>query len=791
VFTLTLLSVVAISAQTPPPRRAPATNAGTVVISGHVVADATGEPIRNARVTLSPASQGTSVVLTDAAGAFQFRATKGRYGIVAGKTGYARAGATVQDADGAVELRLKKAASVAGRIVDERGDPVVGVQVSASTHSGAGNSPTSAATTDTDDRGEYRLDGLSDGSFIVGVTTLAAVGPSSNPSASRADPRTTYYPGTMTVGEAQALSLQAGEQRRGIDIVIPAERLAGTPGALFDDRFLPRPEPLPVRLGIETPERRPTGALRGRVVSSDGTPISFAHVYLFASAKADSGMVTTDVDGRFEFEAIPAGPLLISVTRQGYTQVESGHALKPFPVGRATSSPTPNDVQFGRRFDLAANSTETVNLQMARWSTLSGTITDENGDPIQGVGVEVLAVQYDAGRRRLVPAGPSRLTDDLGKYRLYGLAAGTYLVSAAVGHVSTDDLPGYGRAYFPGTPNPAEAQYVSVGLAQDIGFVDFAMPRTRTARVTGIVLGPRGERSAPGSLTLAPSQHSSSVIGVTVGARIAPDGSFVFPNVPRGEYVIQAYRGRLNAHTEGEFGAVLVSVDAADVSGVIVRTSSGSSVTGRFRFDIDDPRTSPKPSDFELSAPAADFDMSPPSNPASADIHTDWTFEMSGLNGPRRLQLIRTPPGLALEEIRVNGADVTDRPIPLGTRAQSLANVEVVITDRVTDLSGTVVDDRARPVGGAMIIVFSSDRQQWYPASRYLRRATAVQDGAFALTGIAPGRYFVSAVTAIPAGAGDAWQDPQFLESLIPGASTIDVGREKAALTLRLRIHSR
>jgi hypothetical protein len=520
----------------------------------------------------------------------------------------------------------------------------------------------------------------------------------------------------------------------------------------------------------------------------DGTPISLAQVYLFASIRAESNMATTDEEGRFDFGAVAAGPLLVSVIKPGYTQVESGQALQSFPMGRATSSPTPNDVQFGRRFALTADSTERVGLQMARWSTLSGTITDEYGDPMQGVSVDVLRVQYEAGRRRLVSAGTSRLTDDLGRYRLYGLAPSGYIVSAAVGHVSSDDLPGYGRSYFPGTPNAGEAHYVSVGLAQDVGFVDFSMSRMRTARVAGIVLDPTGEPAVPGALTLAPSQRSSSVTGVAVGARIALDGTFVFPNVPQGEYVIQAYRGRSNPHTEGEFGTVLVSVSTVDITGVIVRTSSGSSVTGRFRFDVENPRTTPEPSDFGLTAIPIDFDMSPPNNPASADIHRDWSFDVAGLNGPRRLHLARTPPGFALEEIRVNGIDVTDRPISLGTRAQSLANVEVVLIDRVTELSGTVVDDRARPAGGAPVVVFSTDRQQWYPASRYLRHSSASQDGAFTMTGLPPGSYFAAAVTAIPTGADDAWQDPQFLESLIPGASTIGVAdRQKVVLTLRLR----
>jgi hypothetical protein len=117
-----------------------------------------------------------------------------------------------------------------------------------------------------------------------------------------------------------------------------------------------------------------------------------------------------------------------------------------------------------------------------------------------------------------------------------------------------------------------------------------------------------------------------------------------------------------------------------------------------------------------------------------------------------------------------------------------LANVEVVVTNRVTELSGAIVDDRARPVGGATVIVFSMDRQQWYPASRYLRRSSSSQNGAFTMTGLPAGSYFVSALAAIPTGAEDAWTDPEFLESLIPGASTISfTDRQKAVLTLRLR----
>src|SRR5207253_1083319 len=172
---------------------------------------------------------------------------------------------------------------------------------------------------------------------------------------------------------------------------------------------------------------------------------------------------------------------------------------------------------------------------------------------------------------------------------------------------------GYARSYYPGTPVPAEAQFVSIDLSQDVAAIDFPLSRVRTARVAGQVFNPAGEPAMPAALTLAPSQRSASVTSVAVGARIAPDGTFSFPNVPPGQYVVQAYRGRLNSHTEGEFGALPVAVNGVDVTGLRLRTSSGSSITGRFMFDAFD-RTKPaKPSDFELAPIPADFDLSPSS----------------------------------------------------------------------------------------------------------------------------------------------------------------------------------
>jgi len=65
-----------------------------------------------------------------------------------------------------------------------------------------------------------------------------------------------------------------------------------------------------------------------------------------------------------------------------------------------------------------------------------------------------------------------------------------------------------------------------------------------------------------------------------------PYRRFEFPNVTPGQYLIQVDRGRRNSSTEGEFGVLPVAVDGADVTGLVLQTSAGSSITGRVRFDM-------------------------------------------------------------------------------------------------------------------------------------------------------------------------------------------------------------
>jgi hypothetical protein len=198
---------------------------------------------------------------------------------------------------------------------------------------------------------------------------------------------------------------------------------------------------------------------------------------------------------------------------------------------------------------------------------ISGRLVDEYGDPMAGASVRVERVVFSKGRRRLVGAGSSSsLTNDLGRYRLFGLPPGRYLIGAVVGEDDafqhTADWPGYARTFFPGTPTAADAQTVDLGQSQQALTIDFALVRGHIARISGTAFTADG-RPLQGQLSLTQSSRSSSIATPPVSVRTSEDGSFAFPRIAPGEYVLQASASRSNVSTEGEFASQFVTVNGA------------------------------------------------------------------------------------------------------------------------------------------------------------------------------------------------------------------------------------
>jgi hypothetical protein len=292
-------------------------------------------------------------------------------------------------------------------------------------------------------------------------------------------------------------------------------------------------------------------------------------------------------------------------------------------------------------------------------------------------------------------------------------------------------------------------------------------------RIAGAALNPDAS-SFEGTVALNPSYRSGTVaVGMLRSTRAKADGTFEFENVMPGEYVLQAARANVNKATEGPFASQFVTVTDTDVTGIVIRPSPGSTIAGRVLFEgIGDF----KPGDFELSPVPADGDSVRLTQdpPARAEIHDDWTFEMAGIHGSRRLRLLQASARWALKAILADGTDVTDTPLVFGTTEQSLRDVQVVLTDRVSGITGVVVDDRGRAVHHYTIIAFAVDRTLRYKHSRFVAHGEPDRDGAFALRRVAPGEYYVAAINPRRlTDLNEALEDADLLNALVSTAAKL------------------
>jgi protocatechuate 3,4-dioxygenase beta subunit len=158
---------------------------GTGVISGTILTEGTGAPVRRARVNLTGMElRGSRSVTTNDEGAFSFSALPpGRYTLSASKPGYVnvtygarragRPGTPIQLADGQkmqkAVISLPKGSVVTGVVIDESGEPSPGTQVRVMRAVMRTGEKTyeQAGQDQTDDRGIYRIYGLQPGDYIV------------------------------------------------------------------------------------------------------------------------------------------------------------------------------------------------------------------------------------------------------------------------------------------------------------------------------------------------------------------------------------------------------------------------------------------------------------------------------------------------------------------------------------------------------------------------------------------------------------------------------------------------
>ena len=97
----------------------------------------------------------------------------------------------------------------------------------------------------------------------------------------------------------------------------------------------------------------------------------------------------------------------------------------------------------------------------------------------------------------------------------------------------------------------------------------------------------------------------------------------------------------------------------------------------------------------------------------------------------------------------------------------------LIFTDKLTEINGTVTDDRATPVTDYTVLAFPTDPSLWRPQSRQIMTARPDQTGKFRIRGLPPGDYYLATVD--PAEQGE-WFEPAYLDEHRSGAARVTLG---------------
>ena len=488
--------------QTAPPQP------GTAVVSGQVLDATTNKPVGGVSVMLAPGTplgvlesgnqivppgaRRTGVAVTNAQGRFVFRdVPAGEFWLNAQAEGYAPgatgrkriggAGTTFTVKDGAritdANVRIWKHAAVSGVVRDDRGEPIIGVSVWAMRRSLTGGqlslSLTGGGSEVTDDRGMYRIDRLTPGTYVFTVrlatqsvpvatadayraavasgttstittawSQTAALGiegggividdfqvrvPSGQPPVLPGPNKTLlvhpplFHPTANAPAEATAIELAAGDDRTGVDFrmpLVPGVRVAGVltgpdgPLANSGVRLLPAPS-AQVAFNI---------------------PIAYS---------------TTDAKGRFAFLGVPAGSYIVRAHR-----VTSPTPINMMsrPAPPAAGAPPITNVErvalpavpsiFGELpVTVGATNVDGLSVVMQLGAKLSGRIVFEGTPP---VGAQIQRVQLQirpaSGDQQPLPPYFTVTVDGEGRFTSPGMPPGRYLMMA--GQMPAANTPG-------------------------------------------------------------------------------------------------------------------------------------------------------------------------------------------------------------------------------------------------------------------------------------------------------------------------------------------------------------
>ncbi len=553
----------------------------------------------------------------------------------------------------------------------------------------------------------------------------------------------------------------------------------------------------------------PTGTAKvsGQVVAdSSGTALAHAAVVLIGARTGVIKVTSTDGDGRFTFDALPADRYNIGASKLPYLGAVAG-ARRPVRPG------VPVIVA-----DKAQLTDVVIRLPLS--AAISGTIFDLSGLPASNSMVSVQQRKTQDGEVIISGvAGGNVQTDDRGRYRVHSLAPGEYLVSASPGstpfgalkrlldeevdaviggRVTPEPTASLGQmrsapSYFPGTSRLAEAGTVLVAAGEDRTNVDFRLETPSLSSIEGTVATADGSPLPPRTAVMFTTVAGSSPLPSGASITVGPDGRFGIAGQPPGRYALHA---RVPAGQTPLAALTVVEAFGNDVVSAQLILRPPVTLAGRLAAVTGGPTKPPSLAGLRLPLTGLSAATRTGIVPQVSAVAADGTFTVSGVM-PGRYTFGGAPffgasgdsVAWGLATVAIDGADVTDRAFDISAETPP-KEIVATITNQWQEIAGRVTNAEGAGVSDYTMLVFPVDEAYWLHNSRRIVTTQPAGDGRYQLGGPGPallpaGEYYLAAVTDV---SRDEQYDPAFLKALLPSAIKITLGAgQKATQDIRVQ----
>lgn len=304
----------------------------------------------------------------------------------------------------------------------------------------------------------------------------------------------------------------------------------------------------------------PTARVSGQVVAAGtNAPLADAHVTLMPTFRTSPTgppapigpppQAVTDQNGRFVLDGLAPGSFRIDVQKPGFAPFSS--PLDATPSATVTLT--------------AGQSVDNLTLTLKKGGAISGRVLDAKGEPLANARVVALAHLTRArGPVRWIPIGmgSNGSTNDLGEFRLFGLAPGEYIIGASPNHIgpfgaaTTPSKTTLATTYYPGTIDQSTALAVTVSADATVENITISMQTVPAFNVSGVVIDAAGAPLSGAMVMMMPAAPGGAFGGPGGNVRTDQSGGFVVSGVAPGTYRVMASVPIISRPPQGGGGVV-------------------------------------------------------------------------------------------------------------------------------------------------------------------------------------------------------------------------------------------